>query len=131
MLQPVPANGCRITVFIIAEILNLFFARQADVRIKPYTLPDFMRTLNSVAMLILVTDFKRVRIIFRLKQRLLLHLSDIRRQHIGCIAQLLPVILPLQYLASRIQHYCQDSQAPQRQQQLQQQIACCLIVHRR
>lgn len=112
MLQPVTANGCRITVFIIAEILNRFFARQADVRIKPYKLPDFMRTLNSVAMLILVTDFKRVRIIFRLKQRLLLHLSDIRRQKIGCIAQLLPVILPLQRLASGIQHYCRKSQAP-------------------
>ena len=131
MLQPVTANGCRIAVFIIAEILNLFFARQADVRIKPYTLPDFMRTVNSVAMLILGTDFKRVHIIFRLKQRLLLHLSDIRRQQIGCIAQLLPVILPLQRFASRIQHYCCKPQTPQRQQQLYQQIACCLIVHRR
>lgn len=113
MLQPVTANGCRITVFIIAEILNLFFARQADIRIEPYKLPDFMRTLNSVAMLILVADFKRVRIIFRLKQRLLLHLSDIRSQQIGCIAQLLSVILPLQCLASGIKHYCRKSQAPQ------------------
>lgn len=118
MLQPVTANICRITGFIIAEILNLFFARQADVRIKPYTLPDFMRTVNSVAMLILGTDFKRVHIIFRLKQRLLLHLSDIRSQNICCIAQLLPVILPLQRLASGIQHYCRKSQAPKCQQQL-------------
>ena len=131
MLQPVTANGCRITIFIIAEILNRFFARQADIRIKPYTLPDFMRTLNSVAMLILVADFERIHIIFRLKQRLLLHLSDICRQQIGCIAQLLPVILPLQRFAYGIQHYCRKSQAPQCQQQLQQQIACCLIVHLR
>lgn len=131
MLQSITANGCRIAVFIIAEILNRFFARQADVSIEPYTFPDFMRALNSVAMLILIADFKRVHIIFRLKQRLLLHLSDIRRQNICCIAQLLPVILPLQRLASGIQHYCRKSQAPKCQQQLQQQIACCLIVHRR
>ena len=43
MLQSITANGCRIAVFIIAEILNRFFARQADVSIEPYTLPDFMR----------------------------------------------------------------------------------------
>ena len=109
MLQSITANSCRIAVFIIAEILNRFFARQADVSIEPYTLPDFMCALNSVAMLILIADFKRVHIIFRLKQRLLLHLSDIRRQKICRIAQLLPVILPLQRLASGIKHYCRKS----------------------